>query len=347
MIDDENKERAVEVTLPDEPITEVSLDDTSPEIKEEAPKITAKEEKRVDHEEAPVVDEREKALQELKRQYEAQKLRAEAEREARRQAEMYARQQAQHLSRANVEAQDSNLRIILNAIDATEQAAENAQRDYADAMAAGDYTLAGKAQRAMAQCEAQLLQLNNGKQKLEEYLQQTTEGSVYEPQVPSFEPNIPQDPVEMYAAKLTPKSAQWLREHPEVVSKIGKLTRAHEDAIEDGIMAESPEYFKYIESRLGYSSSAPARSVDPEPEQDLPQRAPSQPAPSRKNLASAPVSSSTTSVSPRSSSSNTMVLSPSEVEAAILMEPSLSREKAIEVYARSKADLIRQGKMSA
>ena len=345
MIDDENKERAVEVTLPDEPITEVSLDDTSPEIKEETPKITAKEEKRVDHEDAPVVDEREKALQELKRQYEAQKLRAEAEREARRKAEMYAQQQAQHLGRANIEVQDGNLRVILNAIDATEQAADNAQRDYADAMAAGDYALAAKAQRAIAQCEAHLLQLNNGKQKLEEYLQQTTEGSVYEPQVPSFEPNIPQDPVEMYAAKLTPKSAQWLREHPEVVGKIGKLTRAHQDAVEDGIVAESPEYFQYIESRLGYSSSA--RSSDPEPEQDLPQRAPSQPAPSRKNLASAPVSSSTTSVSPRSSSNNTMVLSPSEVEAAILMEPSLSREKAIEVYARSKADLIRQGKISA
>lgn len=346
MIDDENKERAVEVTLPDEPITEVTLGDSS-EIKEEAPKVSVKEAKEPEVDSAPVVDERERALQDLKKQYEAQKLRAEAEREARRQAEMYARQQAQHLGRANIEVQDGNLRVILNAIDATEQAADNAQRDYADAMAAGDYALAAKAQRAIAQCEAHLLQLNNGKQKLEEYLHQTTEGSVYEPQVPSFEPNIPQDPVEMYAAKLTPKSAQWLREHPEVVGKIGKLTRAHQDAVEDGIVAESPEYFQYIESRLGYSGAPSSRSGDPEPQQDLPQRAPSQPAPSRKNLASAPVSSSTTSISPRPSSSNTMVLSPSEVEAAILMEPSLPREKAIEVYARSKADLIRQGKMSA
>ena len=345
MIDEEKKETSVEVTLPDDPITEVSLDEASPEVKEEAPKITAKEEKRVEKEEAPVVDEREKALQEMKRQYEAQKLRAEAEREARRQAEMYARQQAQHLGRANVEVQDSQLRIIMNAIDATEQASENAQRDYADAMNAGDYNLAAKAQRSIAQCEAHLLQLNNGRQKLEEHLQQTTEGSVYEPQIPSFEPQIPQDPVEMYASRLSPKSAQWLREHPEAVEKIGRLTRAHQDAVEEGIVAESADYFKYIESRLGYSNSGP--SSDSEPAQDLPQRAPSQPAPSRKNLASAPVSSSTTSVSPRADSRGTMRLSELEVDMAEKSFPDLPRDKAILEYAKNKASLIKEGKLSA
>jgi hypothetical protein len=42
-----------------------------------------------------------------------------------------------------------------------------------------------------------------------------------------------------------------------------------------------------------------------------------------------------------------MTLAPSEVEVALLMEPELPRDKAIEAYARNKAVLIKQGKLSA
>lgn len=351
MIDEEDiKESAVEVTLPDEEtkVAEVELSDKKASIKEEEPKITAKREAEPSVEEKPrEVDAREKALNDLKKQYEHQKRVAEAEREARKQAELYARQQAQHIGRAQTEVQDSNLRIIMNAIESTEQAAAVAERDYAEAMAAGDYALAAKAQRAMAQAESHLLQLNNGKNKLEESLQQTTEGSVYEPQVPTFEPQIPQDPVEIYASRLTPKSAQWLREHPDAANKIGKLSRAHADAMDDGIVPESEEYFDYIESRMGYSQQHEPQMTREAPEtvdhyEQKPREAP------KKSLASAPVSSSTTSISPRSQSNpNTMVLSAAEVEMAILAEPELSRDKAIESYARNKAFLIKQGKLSA
>jgi hypothetical protein len=141
------------------------------------------------------------------------------------------------------------------------------------------------------------------------------------------------DPVEMYAQRLTPKSAQWLREHPEVVSKIGRLTRAHEDAVEDGIQPESREYFRYIEARLGYSNQedeAPAARVQ------------------KKSIASTPVSSTANGISSRpNNQSNVMTLRPDEVEMAILAEPDLPRDKAIESYARNKAFLIKQGKLTA
>ena len=209
-------------------------------------------------------------------------------------------------------------------------------------MAEGNYQAAAEAQRAISRAEAHLLQLQNGKQKLEEHLQQSTaEGSVYEQQMPNFEPQVPQDPVEVYASRLLPKSAQWLRNHPEVVSqnKVPKLTRAHQDAIEDGLVAESPEYFKYIEDRLGYST--------PQYEEPVREVAPVRETP-KKSLASAPVTSSASAISSRSSgNSNTMVLSSAEVEMAILAEPELPRDKAIESYARNKAYLIKQGKLSA
>lgn len=341
MSDEEKIEKAVEVTLPEDPIVEVELSDNTAKIEEEKPQVREKSEPEPITEKK--IDEREKALAEMKRQYEHQKMLAQAEREARQKAEYFARQQAQQVGQARVETQDTNLRLILNAIDATEAEAERAERDYAEATAAGDHLLAAKAQRAMARAESHLLQLNNGKEKLEQMLQYSTaEGAVHEPQIPSFEPQVPLDPVEKYAAQLSPKSAQWLREHPEVVNKVGKLTRAHQDAIEDGYTAESPEYFRYIEGRLGYSTP---QQEEVEPQQDLPERVSTQSAPPKKSLVSAPVSSSTTSVSPRTGNSNTMVLSPQEVETALALEPEMSRSDAIAAYAKSKAILIKQGKL--
>lgn len=333
MSDEIKEEKPVEVTLPVETATEVELSDKKSNIKEVEPTIRVKDDSKSDD-----VDAREKALLELKRQYEHQKRVADAERDARRQAEFYAQQQAQQVGYARTEVQDSNLKIILNAIDATEQAAASAERDYAEAMAAQDFALAARAQRAIAQAESHLLQLQNGRQRLEESLQQPAEGSIYAPPVPSFEPQIPQDPVEMYAEKLAPRSAQWLRSHPEAVQKIGRLTRAHQDALEDGLEPESDNYFRYIESRLGYDDSPRQESRSSEQPAQTP----------RRSIASAPVTSSASSLSSRSSgNSNTMVLSPAEVEMAILAEPEMPRDRAIESYARNKAYLIKQGKLTA
>lgn len=340
--DNEHKEKPVEVILPAENIAEVDVDSGDANVVESSAQVIEEKEPEVEKPKKKVVDEREKALADLKRQYEFQKQVAESERQARKQAEQYAREQAQQANYARNEIQDSNLRVIMNAIDSTEQQAASAERDYATAMAAGDYAMAAKAQRIMAQAESHLLQLNNGKNKLEEMLQSPQEGAVTEPEIPNFEPQIPRDPVEMYAAKLAPKSAQWLREHPDAVNKIGKLTRAHQDAVEDGIQAESPEYFRYIESRLGYDAQEEPEYE--EPVERTPQR---QVAPMKKPAASAPVTSSASASTPRGASSDRMVLDSSQVEFALMAFPDLPRDKAIEAYARNRAALIREGKLSA
>lgn len=344
MADDENevKESAVEVTLPDDEtrVTEVKLDKAKAEI-DDGPKaeIRAKEK---DPEVEPRSDDRERALEDLRKQYEHQRRLAAAEREARQRAEQFAREQAQSVQHAQVDVQSSHLRVIQNAIDTTEAATAAAKRDYADAMAAGDWNAAAEAQAAIAQAAAQLLQLQNGKARLEETLQPLSEGKIEAPKIPDFTPQLPQDPVEMYAERLTPKSAAWLRAHPQAVEKVNKLTRAHQDAVEDGIVPESPEYFEFIESRLGISGS----QADPEPE--MTRESPRQASAPKKQLASAPVSNSGAGISARGGSNgNTMVLSPAEVEMAILSEPELPRDRAIEAYARSKAALIKAGKLSA
>lgn len=316
---DEKPGEAVEI--PAEESVEISLDDE--------PKVQ-KAEKQPDPE-LNQQDEREQQLIEIKRQYEEQKRRAEAERSARQQAEQYAYEQSQKAQYAQYDAEGNRLQTYINAIEATEQAATNAERAYADAMAAGDYAAAGRAQRAMASAEAHLQRLNREKEQAEYSIESMrTEGRVQAPPRPSFEPQqSPADPVEAMATRLTPKSAAWLRSHPEAASNVGKLTAAHAAAIQlEGLEVESPEYFRYVEERLGISQPAPAK-------------------PAKKAMASAPVQSSSSMSSSRSSGNgSTMVLSPSEVEMALLAEPELPREKALEVYARSKAALIREGKLS-
>lgn len=298
----------------------------SVEIKlDDAPKVEARAEVA-----EPEVDEREQQLIEIKRQYEDAKRREAAERQARQQAEEYAYQQAQQAQYAKADAQDNRLRTVLNAIEATERTASSAERDYADAMASGDYALAAKAQRIMAQAESHLLQLQNAKANVEDALQSMqTEGRVQEPQRTRFAPQeIEQDPVEALASRLTPTSAKWLRSHPEVANKIPKLTAAHQAAVElEGITVESPEYFQYIEQRLGLSQSNAK--------------------PGKKAMASAPVSTSSGISSRSTGNGSTMVLSPAEVEQALLNEPQLPKDKALEMYARNKAALIREGKLSA
>lgn len=279
------------------------------------------------------VDERESALAELKAQLEAEKRRVDQERIARQRAEQYAQQQLQEAQYAKSETQDSNLRVIINAIDAAEQAAANAERSYAEALAAGDYAAAAKIQRGMAQIESQLLQYNNAKATLEERLEQS-QGAVEQPQYrPAPEP--PQDPVEMLASRLTPKSAAWLRAHPQVANSIQKLTAAHQAAVSlENIEVESPEYFAYIEQKLGLSEAKPASKASSGSK--------------KAALSSAPVSSSS-SMSPRSSgdSLSSIHLTQAEVEQAILNEPNLSKQDAIKFYAKNKAALIREGKLSA
>ena len=67
---------------------------------------------------------------------------------------------------------------------------------------------------------------------------------------------------------------------------------------------------------------------------------------SKSNISSAPVSSSSSMMSSRpNGSSGSITLSPSEVEMAMLAEPDLPREKALEAYARNKQALIREGKL--
>ena len=177
----------------------------------------------------------EDGIADLKRQLDAERAaRAEAERRA---------QEAAHIAhQAKNEVEDTNLHLVKNAIETVNRNNDLLKAQYRDAMATGDYDRAADIQQAMSSNAAKLLQLENGRKAMEER--------------PKAEPPRQIDPIEALAEQVTPESARWLRQNKQFLgteAAVRRMFRAHEDAIEDGIKADTPEYFGFIEERLKIS----------------------------------------------------------------------------------------------
>lgn len=287
---------------------------------------------------APQVDEREIALQQMKIQLEEVSRRHEQEKIARHRAEQYAFEQARAAQDTKNDLHQSNYQVVVSGIENMKQTIEQAKRAFAEATAAGDYSGAAEANDTIAWANAHIKDLYEGKSRIESHLQ-TTEGRVADAPAntqyaPMPEPPLPEVSFEQQfnsmLSKLPPKSAAWLRDHPQAAVDMNKLSAAHNAAtLLKGIPVESQEYFSFIESELGLGGNKQSNR--------------------KPAMASAPVSSAGYSAGRSSgySGGSTMTLSAAEVEQALLIDPDLPREKAIEQYARNKAALIREGKMSA
>lgn len=229
MADEELKQEAEEVVVP-------PPEETADEVESKA--------------DAPAVDD--EGIKNLKRQL-------EVERQARAEAERRAREAQNTASRASQEVQDSNLQLILSAIDSVKRSSEMMKRDYAMAMSAGDFETAAEIQSNMSLNSAKLLQLENGKSALEQRLANP----------PRQEPERPADPVEAIAAQLSPRSAAWVRAHPECVKDrrlYMKMIGAHNIAVADGFEADTDEYFAEIERQMGYRKPQTAVQDDQDEE---------------------------------------------------------------------------------
>jgi hypothetical protein len=253
------------------------------------------------------------------------KARLEAEKKLRLEAETRAHQAQQVVSRANIEVQDSNLQLINGAIDKLKQESTYLKSNFKEAMAAGDYDAAAQAQEIMSLNAAKLLQLQNGKSSLEERLANP-------------QPVTPQsnDPVERVAATLSPKSAAWIRAHPQCITDqrmYQKMVGAHNIAMADGYAVDSDAYFNAIESQLGFRRAA--EPVDDG--EDVTLSAASAPVQKRTAPAAAPT---TRTASGTPSKSQVVRLSAEMREMASMMGMSP------EDYAKNMVALKREGKIN-
>jgi hypothetical protein len=141
--------------------------------------------------------------------------------------------------KAKTDVQATQLDLVKGAIATTTQALDVLEGKYAEAAAAGDWAAAAKVQREIGSNSARLLQLENGKTALEKAPKPVARES--------------SDPVEQFTSNMTPRSAAWVRAHPEFVRDARlnrKMIRAHEDAIDEGIAPDTDAYFESIEKTL-------------------------------------------------------------------------------------------------
>jgi len=177
----------------------------------------------------------EDGLEEFKKKF-------EQERNARIEAEKRAQKAALEAHNAKSEVHDTNLQLVSNAIDTINQNNEILKSHYSAAMSAGDYDRAADIQNSMSSNNAKLVSLEQGKTALENA-----------PKAPPPKPPRPSDPVEALASQLSPRSAQWLRAHPEFARDqrlFQKMVAAHNLVSADGIAPDTDEYFENVESVL-------------------------------------------------------------------------------------------------
>lgn len=256
----------------------------------------------------------------------ALKYQLEMERQARAEAERRAKAAESNASKASLEVQDSNLQLIASAIDSVNRSNQMLKRDYAAAMSAGNFEHAAEIQSHMSINGAKLLQLENGKAALEQRIANP----------PQRQQETPSDPVEAVAAQLSPRSAAWVRSHPECVRDqklYMRMIGAHNIAVSDGYVPDSDEYFEQIERQMGMRKQPTAVSNE---ETEEPSSMAAKPMARKSPPPAAP---SSRAASNGSSGRNTVTLNSAEREMASIM--GMTPEE----YAKNKVALKKEGKL--
>lgn len=170
--------------------------------------------------------------------------RLEKEKEARQAAEAQARKSAEYARTAAMDAQDSRIHLVGGAIETMKRDDEILTAHLKNSMEVGDYDRAAELQKALAVNAHKMIELERGYQDL-----RNAPPPPPVQQAPPGEMNV-----DDIIQKVTPRSAEWLRENKQHLPdsrSIRIMARAHEDAIDHGMIPESDQYFRFVENRLG------------------------------------------------------------------------------------------------
>ena len=215
---------------------------------------------------APKPTDTEDPLDSLKSQFATLSQRASAAEQRAAQAEQQVQQATQRVQHMETQIVGSQLDTVLSGIAAAEAEALAAEQEYTAAFDSGDGAAMARAHRKIAGAEARRLRLAEAKDDLEEAAKRRP---VPQPQTHQRPPQRQQtgNPVEDFirANQLSPRSAAFIRKHPETTSDQranARMMAAHNMAVADGVEIESDEYFRRIEEGI-----APVTKKESPPQQ--------------------------------------------------------------------------------
>jgi hypothetical protein len=194
--------------------------------------------------------------QSLQEQLDAANKRAESAERLAEQREADRVRAAEESNRTKADLTVSHSQVIANALTAAEGERRELRSAIRQAKEAGDYDAEVEALDKLGQLNVKVQRLNEGKAELDSRAEQERDAA-----------KRPADPVENYIqqANLSPRAANWIREHSDVVTDRNmttKLTAAHWGALADGITEGSDAYFEAIEQRMGFGDQQAARQVE-------------------------------------------------------------------------------------
>ena len=177
----------------------------------------------------------------------------ERERAMRLDAEARAKQAAESAYVAKTEVHDTNLTLLVNAIDTLKQNNEILKAHYRAARESGDIDRETEIHQEMSANSIKIVQLEQGRESLEK---------APKPQLEQYQP---QDPVEALASQLKKPSADWIRKHPEYARDpklYQRMLAAHSVAVSEGHEPDTDDYFDSIETVLKIKKDASESSYE-------------------------------------------------------------------------------------
>jgi hypothetical protein len=199
-------------------------------------------------------------VEDLKSQFATMTQRATAAEQAAQQHARDLRETREQLQTVQTEVVTSQTETLESGIAAAEAEAAAAEQAYAQAFEAGDAMALARAQRVMATAVSRKDRLSEALDDLKDEVKSKPAQRQDAPQRPR---QAQQDPVEAFASNMTPKSAAWIRAHPEAITDRKKNLRmlaADNLARADGVEVESAEYFRRVEEAI--KDPTPKKSAD-------------------------------------------------------------------------------------
>ena len=191
----------------------------------------------------------EDSIEELRSKLKDTKQKYNQEKKARQEAENAAQQAVQQAYKASAEVEENQIHLVSGALDTLRREQEMLKNTMKEVMAVGDFDRAVELQEAFQSNINKITRLEDGLNEMKNSPRREA------PPAPS------RDLVDTLIQQVTPRSAKWLdnnREHLQDSRMLRIMERAHGDALDNQIIPESDDYFRFIENRLGIGKTKEA-----------------------------------------------------------------------------------------
>lgn len=239
--------------------------DDEPTLEPEGERKTAPV-KRQDEISPDAVESLKAQLASLQAERDAERRERDVERQRREAAEADARKLSEAATKASRTAEYTHYQLVESHISAAKARADDLKRQIRAAHETGDYDRATDLQMEAAKVATRLLQYEDTKADIEQDArrkQREAEQIKAEPVKPQ-QPQSTGDAFEDRIANLSETSKAWLRQHKECVTddvRNAEVVAADARAKREGLKPDTPEYFAFIEEKLGYRQAQPQQQA--------------------------------------------------------------------------------------